>query len=473
MIFRRKLKANSKNEEPLVPHGLIWQATAAASPQPVPSSSTPISPSPKPDRPTETKGDRLASTRKLGAISPPIPWPSPMVQGIARRPHSQIETERVAAIALGQLASVQYREKPQIAPALVPKPETAPLRVLETPIVPSLPVPFSVAPPSPVSAPVRAPGPVAPPAPLLALASAPAAAPVPFTAPRPIAVPAPDIAAVANVAVVRVPDAEVVSAPVGKQHPGFRERFQAAAKTWTGASRKLAANLGTLKAGLRVSDRIRHAVEFLKPPVQGALLIRRRLKPARIALRMYAGKAREKLLSIGHAASRRIDKWWQSSAQAASKVSDHKIRVAVDAGGWSRLRTRFQAMPNARSPKPLRLKFDSRLWTSMAMAAISAGMTLALISLVRRYGPEGAAATTRGSLASSARPAEAVKHAAALPHPPSSQPAAPARANRSSQASVLAAKKIQHRKRKGYNDDADYVARDTYVYYGPKGKSDH
>src|SRR5262245_29858614 len=99
MFLRRKPKAKPDREEPLVPHGLIWQATARKEPQPAPP--PPGSPTPNQPKPrTDTRFDRPPSARKLGAISPPMAWPSPRIQEIPRRPHSRAETERIAAMTM-------------------------------------------------------------------------------------------------------------------------------------------------------------------------------------------------------------------------------------------------------------------------------------------------------------------------------------------------------------------------------------
>ena len=86
MFARLKRK---RDEEPLVPHGLIWQAIEEQSSEPMkspgqkPSSDTPagevleipVQPAPAPEGPQ----------RPRGAISPPLQWPSPNIQSVHRR----------------------------------------------------------------------------------------------------------------------------------------------------------------------------------------------------------------------------------------------------------------------------------------------------------------------------------------------------------------------------------------------------
>jgi hypothetical protein len=107
----------------------------------------------------------------------------------------------------------------------------------------------------------------------------------------------------------------------------------------------------------------------------------------------------------------------------------------------------------------------SRLWTSKGMAALSAVLAVGVISGVRHYAYTSNTPQNRGNTSpvipamqdiSQPRPISGVdtnRAAAAMQHPARSS-AAKARI-----------RKIRHKKK-----DDDYVAQDTYVYYGNKGK---
>jgi hypothetical protein len=113
----------------------------------------------------------------------------------------------------------------------------------------------------------------------------------------------------------------------------------------------------------------------------------------------------------------------------------------------------------------------SRLWTSTGVAALSAALVVGVISGVRHYAYAPDTPQPRGRNTSPVIPAMQdisqprrssivdTNGAAAVQHPA-----------RSSAAAKHAAAKPGIRKIRRKDKDDDYVARDTYVYYGTKGK---
>ena len=87
-MFRRRTHKLSDEDEPLVPHGLVWQATEEPVPPEPPAAATsklsqPIAMPAPPQDPSRSKDSPIP--QKLGAISPPIAWPSSKIQEIIRR----------------------------------------------------------------------------------------------------------------------------------------------------------------------------------------------------------------------------------------------------------------------------------------------------------------------------------------------------------------------------------------------------
>lgn len=132
---------------------------------------------------------------------------------------------------------------------------------------------------------------------------------------------------------------------------------------------------------------------------------------------------------------------------------------------------------------------DSRLWASMGMAALSALLALGFISAVRHYGPDRVEAQPTAALAIPATPMKAEQSRSVVPSKPSTivkssdpKPSPIAKAHALKQVAVASApivvsqkKKAQvastqkHRVRRNTEED-DYVAKDTYVFYGSTGK---
>ena len=114
------------------------------------------------------------------------------------------------------------------------------------------------------------------------------------------------------------------------------------------------------------------------------------------------------------------------------------------------------------------LSHDSRLWTSMAMAALSALLALGLISTVRHYATD--ALPSHLSHADSSPVSNLPPAAKVAPQKPAANRVHPVQ--RVSQPRLVEHKRIDRvpviKPKPRHSEDDDYVARDTYVYYGNK-----
>ncbi len=114
------------------------------------------------------------------------------------------------------------------------------------------------------------------------------------------------------------------------------------------------------------------------------------------------------------------------------------------------------------------LRYDSRLWTSVAMAGLSALLAFGLILTVRRY---ATAALPSHVFQKDSSPPVCTPAAAASVVPPKPAPAVQS-ARLSNKAVAIPPKRmntarvVQPKSRHSLEDE--YVARDTYVYYGKR-----
>jgi cytoskeletal protein RodZ len=134
------------------------------------------------------------------------------------------------------------------------------------------------------------------------------------------------------------------------------------------------------------------------------------------------------------------------------------------------------------------LQRDTRLWASMGMAALSALLALGFISAVRHYGPDRVEAQPTSQGISTAAPAKAAQPNSIVSSRPSTtatsidpKPSPIATAQPTKQVSVTSppivsqkkeaqvATPQKHRVRRNTEED-DYVAKDTYVFYGNSSK---
>jgi len=165
----------------------------------------------------------------------------------------------------------------------------------------------------------------------------------------------------------------------------------------------------------------------------------------------------------------------QQIAGIANRARNSQLKIRVTG---LPLRTRISiARSRARWAQRTALRGDSRLWISMAMGGLSALLALGLITTVRHYGTAAlpshaldSTSATKGSKASGV-----VSQAGTAMTPPVVHADAPARAS-TSEPMILKPARVsapvkrttlpvsKHRR----SQDEDYVARDTYVVYGAK-----
>jgi hypothetical protein len=153
-----------------------------------------------------------------------------------------------------------------------------------------------------------------------------------------------------------------------------------------------------------------------------------------------------------------------NSARSMRGLTHRQIRIRIIAG--SQLRSYVDRFQRAQEKSRSMLQQNSRLSTSLAMAALSALLTLGLILIVSRYQPSANATQPQSTAAIPANPVKAkpspasgVRSEAATKQSPVVNTALRAPAN-------AAAATTKTARRPHHSEDEDYVAPDTYVYYG-------
>ena len=245
-----------------------------------------------------------------------------------------------------------------------------------------------------------------------------------------------------------------------------------------------------------------------KPPSRSAeafravaLTVRRSLSSSSTVIKVSLSQLREQLLAGVQTGNQRVKVWWASASPRLSdklatarqvstraavaarmnagfflrKARNHRVRIRIAApAGVLRLVARSEAAWVAGREN---IRREPRLWGSMAMAALSAALAVIVISGVSHYAP-GADASRKLSTVSSEQ--NSVVHAA-----PVSRQIKRAGATRNqriaeeqngtlSKPSALAAKAAATnsstpRRVRHVSEDDDYVAPDTYRYYGAGG----
>ena len=421
MLARRK-RRQEEEEELLVPHGLIWQATENPMP-PQPETANPAAPqeaakatrSPAPPSSARSGPENTLTKAKLGAISPPLPWPSPQIQEIARPGHRRF-------------------------PAIPPEPES---------------------PPS-ISAPVQN--------------------------AEPIGVPT-----------ERDSLGESVSHPsflsrLRTQRDALAQAFQLCRQRASEALLSTKAAVGKLEARVENAYQLSklrrqiHDVERIAEERASAAPV----EPLPTVETPEAGAAGafSQFASIRGRAERAIGYTRLNCGRALVTTRDRVKNAAIAARAF-RIKIKFR-LPNIKFRLPdsaaveswlargkdvkLRLlRRDSRLWTSMGMAALSALLALLVISGVRGYTPDASPSKVSRNVSAPAVRQPAAT-AATKPSPATtsanSKPEAPVvkRASLSTPARKVASHRVT-RKKMHHREDDDYVAKDTYVYYGLNGKT--
>jgi outer membrane receptor for ferric coprogen and ferric-rhodotorulic acid len=160
------------------------------------------------------------------------------------------------------------------------------------------------------------------------------------------------------------------------------------------------------------------------------------------------------------------------SKQSARGLMNRRIRIRIAA--TSQLRTYVGRLQDAQTRSRNILRQNSRLATSLAMAALSALFTLGLIVTVGRYQPSANANVS--GIAPTRQSAATVPATPVVPKPsptrtansePAAKPATVVNTALRTQEKI-APPRTKTVRRPHHNEDEDYVAPDTYVYYGKK-----
>jgi len=447
-MFGRLKRRREEEEAPLVPHGFLWQATdepgnpdeeqvELAKPATFEDNQStseevamPANVTPQPES---------SPHRKLGAISPPLQWPSPNIQEIARHP----ETRPVPPAA--QIASEQEKQKSAIA---------------QTPAANAIVEDVSPAPAGP------------------------------------------NVAAVAREQTVSVPreQTRAWSHAVSANLHSARSYCGSLAKTVSSEmSRAIASfriELHDLAKHVNIKDRIVNARNATGRKLcdlqqrssgvgaKAASMLSTLEQAAMVRSRSGLHKSAERLRSV--------DFSWP--ARTLQRARNLKVTVRIPHRDSTRITAAVSTMRTPWNRVRKSINHDSRLWTSMAMAGLSALIALAVVSGLSRYEPGGSPGVVA---AHSPDPATEVPHAypnsgevgankpaavaSIAPKAQRPSPAVPKQAAAPPQPTKFATLKsstpgatktaaAQKPKRAHLSEDDDYVAKDTYVVYGSNGK---
>jgi hypothetical protein len=437
-MFARLKRKHDVDEEPLVPHGLVWQATDE--PTPVEEESRVAKTPAQEDNRVSPKVVEMSGNakpqpqadppRKLGSISPPLQWPSPNIQEIARHPDI-------------------HAARPTPAPPDEQQNKKAP-KPVDTPFAKATAAEFAVAPP---------------PTPRLIL-------------------------------ITRKRTASWVRARSGR----IRSAVLFCGSRVRAVSAEALRALATFRTGLREQfQRVNVKRRFVNArSVAGAQIANWHRKSQSLgaaaaqnltewqkaaALRSRSG-IQKSVVTV-----KAID--FSAAARSLQRARNLKVTVRIPSQDLTRVVATISAVKAPWNRARRTVNRDSRLWMSMAMAGLSALLALGFVTVLPRYQPDsspnvvaaehspdivpsiGHAGLTSGPrVASNAvasptvqRPSAAVrkKNAAAKSNNVAvSKPVKPA-------ATKPVSTKRPSRKTHNSEDD-DYVAKDTYVQYGSNGK---
>ena len=383
------------------------ETTGPAAPQEATQATNPVPPSPE-----RSSAEGTIARPKLGAISPPLPWPSPMIQEIARPARPRFSG-----------------------------------------------VPPEVKGPPAISSPVRNVDPMVIPA----------------------AGDTPGESASTPSFFARLGTGRDRAAQVFHRSRRHAVRAFLATKASVGKLSAKVENVYQLsKLRRQIQDVERMAAKHAgAAPLDEALPVETQPSRAARALSRFAsirGTAERAIGSTRRSCERRLATTRDRMNYAAEAAHAVRIKIKLRLPKSSELASWWTS---GTGEKLLVLRRDSRLWTSMAMAALSAVLALLVVSGVRGYAPEASQAKVSGNV-----PAAPVAQSAAMVSKPSpatlsagstSASSTPPRsvvkrASLSTHARRVAPPKVTRKKVRHHEED-DYVAKDTYVYYGPSGKT--
>jgi hypothetical protein len=450
-MFARRKRRPQEEDEPLVPHGLIWQATddeppmSAETPPPPPQVPAPpiqmplqadnrapdngVAPTPVFHVPEPIAKPPDSNPGKLGNISPPIRWPSLKTASVIRR----------ADPVPPPLSVADSRPTHEVTPP----PKLAP--VAQVPIQPKL-------------------------------------------KPQPKLEPS----ALKSSAVSKIRQVEVIELETKDGSPAEKSRRREAFVRMVGSLRQQAGSvygsavksvghagrkLQTAYAAINLRGRLEGAKPLaekcFRGAVDGSVSARQALKSlwTSNALRMTRVKS-----SVGQFSSGAMKTSLTRSADFAQRLRNHRVRIRLVRS--ASLQALIQRSTLAWAARRDAIRREPRLWTSLAMGALSALLTLGLISAVRPYAPGRDSSNRAGrSQQSPIQPASLIAPQTALA---STRQTAKSRRNNSAELTPAATKPSPVAttskpkpapSRVHHNDDEDYVAPNSYHYYGSSGKS--
>jgi hypothetical protein len=487
-MFGNRKRKHQDDEESLVPHGLIWHATAEPAPEVVQNEESlshtvqfaqGIEQARRPQSPPEIP------PRPQALSQPPIPAPAPLpwwrVQPAEPEPVRPIS--KPILLPLSAYAppppvepSVDLPRTPQIQPTgIQPSVVRAPqIQRAQIQPVQAQPVPIQ---------PTQVPqGRVAQ---LLPVPQ------VPVTQ-----LPAPVQGARVQTPQVPKPKGEVRKPSIQNTPtagPKTKRNSEAVSRgvAWLRASSQHAWRTAILASGkvrgswLRVSQSLELQQAILRARKRGQELLRRGVA----GTRGYAQSAGITITNLSHASLEHLKRMSarsrsvsaagrkQISAVVTQRFNSERIRTVV-AGPVLRAKTQFAQPMSQWRMKRDRLAIDSRFWTSMTLAGISALIVLGIVSVVPNYAAKSLPSRILG--ANSAVNADvATPVVLAAPPQASSSQAGPPRPSKAAAKKTVdpklapekpASPKAAATPKTRRAADDDYVAPDTYKYYGTGSK---
>jgi hypothetical protein len=236
------------------------------------------------------------------------------------------------------------------------------------------------------------------------------------------------------------------------------------------------ANMRHAYANLRLRANVRRTREEAHIRLaRGIASVSRRTQQS-VANEKWSSKIRTEFMAAGSVARRLQSKTaaaFADSRKSARGLITRRVRIRIAAG--PQFRPYIARLQYFRAKSRTILQRESRLVTSLAMAGLSALLTLGLIVVVGRYQPSasasGPAITSTQQQGVVTIPAHPI---APKPSPSRNADSAPL----TKQSPVVKASlqtpihpeppKPPSARRPHHNADEDYVAPDTYVYYGKK-----
>jgi len=280
-------------------------------------------------------------------------------------------------------------------------------------------------------------------------------------------------------AIPEIKDAADQSAAEGFAFKQFvAERNQELRAAWSEFTHVIAevlANTRHAYANLQLRENVRRTREQAQIRLAQGVASISRQAPETFVAEQRPSKMQAGIAAAGSVARRLRSKTtatFSDARKSARRLMTRRVRIRIAAG--SQLRPYIARLQDVRAKSRTILNRDSRLVTSLAMAGLSALLTLGLIVGVGRYQPSASASgpaitpTRQQGSATPAHPVSAKPSSTRNTHSVPLTKQAPV-VNAALQTPVQPATSKQSSARRArHNPDEDYVAPDTYVYYGKK-----